>query len=73
MLAHTKRMTARAHPPAGALQGAGNRTEVALLRLGRLLGCDMHAVRARRSVLCQASFSSDRKRMTTVVELARDG
>ncbi|GAB4821345.1 hypothetical protein N2152v2_008391 [Parachlorella kessleri] len=51
----------------GHWQKTGNRTEVALLTLGLVLGCDLQGERSRTVVVAQAPFSSERKRMSTVV------
>jgi magnesium-transporting ATPase (P-type) len=50
---------------AGTKRSIGNRTEIALLELGVLLGGQPRALRKHQHQLAQVSFSSERKRMTT--------
>lgn len=51
--------------PAGQERRIGNRTEIALLDLARLLGAKPRRLRRQQRQLAQVPFSSDRKRMTT--------
>ncbi len=45
----------------------GNRTECGLLQMAAALGADYEAIRREGSVLRMFPFSSERKRMTSVV------
>lgn len=57
----------------GGLQESGNRTEIALLQLVQALGQERRCeCEAATPVLAQAPFTSERKRMATVVALPRD-
>ncbi|KAL4422348.1 hypothetical protein ABPG75_008545, partial [Micractinium tetrahymenae] len=49
----------------GQERRTGNRTEIALLDLSRLLGANPRSLRRQQRQLAQIPFSSDRKRMTT--------
>ncbi|KAL4419237.1 hypothetical protein ABPG77_010679, partial [Micractinium sp. CCAP 211/92] len=49
----------------GQERATGNRTEIALLDLARLLGAKPRSLRRQQRQLAQIPFSSERKRMTT--------
>ena len=51
----------------GAFELVGNRTECGLLQMAAALGADYEAIRRKGSVLRMFPFSSERKRMTSVV------
>ncbi len=51
----------------GAFELVGNRTECGLLQMATALGADYEAIRREGSVLRMFPFSSERKRMTSVV------
>lgn len=57
----------------GGVVDNGNRTETALLRFAAGLGADAAAERARADVVAALPFSSERKRMATVVRQSAGG
>lgn len=52
----------------GQRKEVGNRTEVALLQLALATGCDAEATKRAVEVIFQLPFSSEHKRMTTIVQ-----
>ena len=57
----------------GELTRVGNRTECALLQLVTDMGGDVEGLRGQQRTLKQHPFSSERKRMSTLVSLAPPG
>ena len=51
----------------GAVELVGNRTECGLLQMAAALGADYEAIRREGRILRTFPFSSDRKRMTSLV------
>ncbi len=51
----------------GAVELVGNRTECGLLQMAVALGADYQALRKEGQVLRTFPFSSERKRMTSIV------
>ncbi|MBI2373387.1 MAG: calcium-translocating P-type ATPase, PMCA-type [Deltaproteobacteria bacterium] len=61
------------HPESGVPRYLGNPTECALLLLVEGWGVDWHAARERALVVHQFSFNSERKRMSTLVNVSGRG
>ena len=55
-------------PSAGGELFTGSRTEIALLKLGKLWGWEYEKVRHQNKIKIQIPFNSELKKMTTVVE-----